>query len=92
MYSFLPVLGTDFSTTDPVATFAVGALEPGCIEVDILQDMSVEGDHAFSVSLNPGSITPFLTVGTPDMTVVTITDDVNDSKSHFLSTECVSQP
>ena len=74
-------MGTDFSTTNPVATFAVGALAPGCIEVDILQDMSVEGDHTFSVSLNPGPITPSLTVGTPDTTVVTITDDVNDSKN-----------
>ena len=73
------VIGTDFSTTDPVATFAVGALVPGCIQVDISQDMSVEGDHTFSVSLNPGPITPSLTVGTPDTTVVTITDDANDS-------------
>ena len=74
------MLGTDFDTADPVATFPVGALAPGCIEVNILQDMSVEGDHTFSVSLNPGPITPSLTVGTPNMTVVTITDDVNDSK------------
>ena len=74
------MLGTDFSTTNAVATFPVGALAPGCIEVNILQDMSVEGDHTFSVSLNPGPITPSLTVGTPDTTVVTITDDVNDSK------------
>ena len=74
------MLGTDFSTTNAVATFPVGALAPGCIEVNILQDMSVEGDHTFSVSLNPGPITPSLTVGTPNMTVVTITDDVNDSK------------
>ena len=74
------MLDIDFSTTDPVATFAVGALAPGCIQVDIAQDMSVEGDHTFSVSLNPGPITPFLTVGTPNNTVVTITDDANDSK------------
>ena len=73
-------LNSDFSITDPVATFAVGALAPGCIQVDISQDMSVEGDHTFSASLNPRLITPSLTVGTPDTTVVTITDDANDSK------------
>ena len=74
------MLNTDFSTTDPVATFGIGALAPGCIQVDISQDMSVEGDHTFSVSLNPGPITPSLTVGTPNTTVVTITDDASDSK------------
>ena len=42
--------------------------------------MSVEGDHTFSVSLNPGSINPTLTVGMPNTTVVTITDDTSDSK------------
>ena len=78
-------LGTDFSTTDPVATFAIGALVPGCIEVEISPDMSVEGDHTFTVSLNPGPITPSLTVGTPNTTVVTITDDVNDSKYYILT-------
>ena len=72
------MLDTDFSTTDPVATFAVGALAPGCIQVDISPDTSVEGDHTFSVSLNPGPITPSLTVGVLDTTVVTIIDD--DSK------------
>ena len=80
------MLDIDFSTTDPVATFAVGALAPGCIQVDISQDMSVEGDHTFSVSLNPGPITPSLTVGTPNTTVVTITDDANDSKCGNYST------
>ena len=74
------MLNTDFSTSDPVATFAVGALAPGCIQVDISQDMSVEGDHTFSVSLNTSFVTPTLTVGTPDTTMVTITDDANDSK------------
>ena len=77
------VIGTDFSTTNPVATFPVGALAPGCIEVDILPDTSVEGDHAFSVCLHPGPIIPSLTVGTPDTTVVTITDDANDGKFMF---------
>ena len=83
------MLDTDFSTTDPVATFGIGTLAPGCIQVDTSQDMSVEGDHTFSVSLNPGPITPSLTVGTPDTTVVTITDDANDSKWYVLTVSVV---
>jgi len=78
-------LGTDFNTADPVARFPVGALVPGCITVNITQDTSVEGDHTFSVSLNPGPVTPTLTVGTPDTTVITITDDTNDSKRQISS-------
>ena len=78
--SFLVVLNTDFSTTDPDVSFPLGPLMPGCITVIINQDMSVEGDHTFSVSLNPGPISPTVTVGRPDTTVVTITDDASDSK------------
>ena len=78
--SFLIVLNTDFSIMDPVASFPVGPLMPGCITVNINQDMVVEGDHTFSVSLNPGPINPTLTVGTPDATEVTITDDTNEGK------------
>ena len=83
------VLNTDFSANDPVATFAVGAPAPGCIQVDISPDTSVEGDHTFSVSLNPGPIIPSLTVGTPSTTVVTITDDANDSKWYVLTVSVV---
>lgn len=79
------MLNTDFSTTDPDASFPLGPLMPGCITVTINQDMSVEGDHTFSVSLNPGPVTPTLTVGTPDTTVITITDDTNDSKRQISS-------
>jgi len=74
------VLGTDFSTADSVASFPVGALIPGCITVEVDQDTSVEGDHTFSVSVDPGLITPALTIGMPDTTEVIITDDTNDSK------------
>ena len=78
--SFLVVLNTDFSTTNHDASFPLGPLMPGCITVTINQDTSVEGDHTFSVSLNPGPINPTLTVGMTDTTVVTITDDASDSK------------
>ena len=80
LLSFLVVFEMDFSTADTVANFPVGALMPGCITVFIDQDMFVEGDHTFSVSVDPLFIIPALTVGTPDTTEVTITDDTNDSK------------
>ena len=69
----------DFSPASADALLGL-QLMTGCITATIIQDLSVEGDHTFSVSLNPGPINPTLTVGTPDTTVVTITDDTSDSK------------
>jgi len=56
----------------------VGAVTTACIDVTIMDDNNLEGDHTFTVNLG-GMITPTLTggtggFGTPMSTTITIQD------------------
>ena len=53
----------------------MGTSTSACIDVDILDDSNLEGDHTFAISLT-GVITPTLAagLGSPTSTTVTIQD------------------
>ena len=70
-----PVNGTDFSSTATLFNFEVGAVSQACIDVPIIDDDDLEGDHTFSVELGAAS-TPALGggLGTPSTTTITIQD------------------
>ena len=58
------------------ATFPISSVEgsTSCVDIVILQDMALEGDHSFSVEVI--SATPSVVmVGTPSEETVTILDD-----------------
>ena len=58
------------------ATFPISSMEgsTSCVDINILQDMVLEGDHSFSVEVT--SATPSVVmVGTPRKGTVTILDD-----------------
>ena len=55
--------GTDFSATSLDFSFQVGTDTTACIDVTIIDDNNLEGDHTFTVNLG-GMITPPLTGGT----------------------------
>ena len=62
-------------------TFPIGPAIASCINVIIVNDNELEGNHSFSVFISdPG---PFAMTGTPDTTVITIEDD--ESKSVHLN-------
>ena len=70
--------GTDFTATSLDFSFPVGTDTTACIDVTIIDDNNLEGDHDFTVDLE-GKITPTLTggtggFGTPSSTTVTIQD------------------
>ena len=69
------VEGVDFSVTDPTQLnvfFEAGSMngDTDCINITILDDSAVEGDHSFTVSLNPPDFPVTLT--TPSSSPVTI--------------------
>ena len=70
--------GIDFTAPSLDFSFPVGAVTTACIDVTIIDDNNLEGDHTFTVDLG-GMITPTLTgetggFGTPSSTTVTIQD------------------
>ena len=67
--------GTDFTATSLDFSFPVGAVTTACIDVTIIDDNNLEGDHTFTVNLQ-GMITPTLTggFGSPSSTTITIQD------------------
>ena len=70
--------GADFAASGSlIFNFQVGTVTQACIEVDIINDMDLEGDHSFDVTL--GANTPALGGGTgvfgsSTSTIVTIQD------------------
>ena len=77
-FFFLPVEGDDFSVPDPTELdvfFASGSVneDMDCINISILDDGALEGDHSFTVSLNPPAAP--VTLITPSSSPVTITDN-----------------
>jgi len=72
------VVGTDFTAPSLDFNFQVGTDTTACIDVTIIDDNNLEGDHTFTVNLM-GVITPTLTggmggFGTTMSTTVTIQD------------------
>ena len=73
---FFPVAGTDFMAGPLQAIFSTTSVEgsTSCIDVVILQDLALEGDHSFGIEVI--SATPSVVmVGTPREETVTIIDD-----------------
>ena len=78
LFFYCLVAGTDFSAPSLDFNFQVGADTTACINVTIIDDNNLEGDHAFTINLG-GMITPTLSggtggFGTPSSTTVTIQD------------------
>ena len=70
----------DFTPPNPFTiTFAVGVPDTSRINVMVVDDNVLEGDHDFSVDID--DVGPSAIIGTPDATVITITDD--ESKSEW---------
>ena len=72
------VEGVDFNVTDLTqlnVSFASGSMngDTDCINITILDDDALEGDHSFTVSLNPPALPVKLT--TPFSSPVTIFDN-----------------
>ena len=72
------VQGVDFSVPDLTefdVFFASGSVngDTDCINISILDDDALEGDHSFTVSLNPPAAPVTLT--TPSSSPVTIADN-----------------
>jgi len=67
--------GTDFTAPSLDFNFQVGTDTTACIDVTIIDDNNLEGDHNFGLLLG-GMITPTLTggFGTPSFTSVIIQD------------------
>jgi len=65
----------DFSAPSLEFNFQVGTNTTACIDVNILDDDNLEGDHSFTVDLG-GMITPNLTAGfgSQSSTAITIRD------------------
>ena len=69
------------------ATFPTSSIEgaTSCVNISILQDLVLEGDHSFGVEVT--SATPSVVmVGTPSNETVTILDDESGcTERHILS-------
>ena len=77
------VQNIDFNVPDPTEMaiiFPAGSMngDQDCLTIPILDDDALEGDHSFSVSLNPPA--PPVTLTTPSSSPVTITD--NEGRGH----------
>ena len=72
----LLVAGSDYVAGPLQATFSTSSMEgdTSCVNISILQDMVLEGDHDFGVEVT--SATPsVVVVGMPSEETVTILDD-----------------
>ena len=76
LYFYVSVAGSDYVGGPLQATFSTSSMEGStlCVNIRILQDMTLEGDHSFGVEVI--SVTPsVVVVGTPSEETVTILDD-----------------
>ena len=68
------VEGSDYTTPNPFnVVFNIGDPATLCVPVSIIDDTVLEGDHDFSVFIPSAGASA--TIGTPDTTVITITDN-----------------
>ena len=79
--------GTDYVAEPLQATFPTSSMEGdiSCVNISILQDLVLEGDHEFGVEVN--SATPSVVMlGMPSEETVTILDDESRcTEGHILS-------
>ena len=76
LYFYVSVAGSDYVAGPLQATFPTTSVEgsTSCVDIRILQDLALEGDHSFGVEVI--SATPSVVlVGTPSEETVTILDD-----------------
>ena len=72
----------DFTPSTPFTiTFAVGAPASSCVDVAIVDDNVLEGNHDFSVDIDDVGTSAM--IGTLDTTVITITDDESKSRRNY---------
>lgn len=84
LYPLCVVVGDDYNFLDTLVTFppAAGPTEMASLQVEIVDDMAVEGDHGFTVGID--AVEPsMVTVGTPNFVPVTIVDDDGNGMSYF---------
>ena len=79
-------MGSDFTILDPTEMnimFTVGSMngDQDCLTISIIDDDALEGDHSFSVSLNPPA--PPVTLTSPSSSPVTITDNDGRGNAEF---------
>ena len=79
-----PVNGTDFSSTATLFNFEVGAVSQACIDVLIIDDDDLEGDHTFTVKLGRTNTPALGRTGFPTSTTITIQDPEG---MHFLNVD-----
>ena len=73
--------GVDYDFGPHTITFPAGKLNTS-INVSIINDIIAEGNESFHFTINPNLQLNYVTVGTPDKTVLTIVDD--DGKNKFV--------
>ena len=81
----LLVAGSDYVAGPLQATFSTNSMEgaTSCVNISILQDMVLEGDHSFGVEVT--SATPSVViVGTPSEGTVLILDDESMCTNSYI--------
>ena len=70
------VAGSDYVAGPLQANFSTSSDEgsTSCVDIGIMQDLALEGDHSFGVEVISAS-PPLVMVGTPREETVTILDD-----------------
>ena len=71
MVFYFSVDGADFSATTPMFNFGMGPVSQPCIDVTIIDDADLEGDHTFTVDLGATALGG---TGSPTSTTITIQD------------------
>lgn len=69
-----PVNETDFNSTATLFKFEMGAVSQACINVTIIDDDDLEGDHTFTVKLGRTNTPALGGTGSPTSTTITIQD------------------
>ena len=70
-------MSDDVSLPEPFqVVFSVGqTTSTSCTTISITSDTESEGDQSFTVAISSAGTAPYATVGSPSVTLVTITDD-----------------
>ena len=66
---------TDYVFDTLTVTISPTSSSPVCVSFNATQDMAVEGEHGFTVSIDGGMPSDVVQIGTPSSQDVTITDD-----------------
>ncbi len=79
--------GDDFSASSPLRAVFASISDESCVTITINDDNVFESNHTFttfltSLEIDGGTSDPNLSVGSPDSTTVTITD--NDGKFNLI--------